>query len=245
MGLMLAAALSLRADVFVLKNGSLLLGQKTASTAESVSVSVGVAGAVSVRLNDIRQTIACPSEDEPDSYLKAARRAERAGWFVEAFACCEKSIAVEPVTAVAAQALRAALQQRALAGARANVKAAAGLGGDLERQRMEAQRMIAEGEQTLRAAQLAAGYDARNRGASAQRLQQQGAASVEAAEAKIEEGKAILAKVEKAMAPPPPPPPPPPPSTAEQITQWAWLAGIGLVGLAVAWFLLSPFISRR
>ncbi|MBI5686572.1 MAG: hypothetical protein HZC54_16005 [Verrucomicrobia bacterium] len=241
-GLLLAAALSLRADVLILKNGALLLGRPTATTADSVSLAIGAAGTASVRRADIRQTIACPPAEEPDSYLKAAQRAGHAGWFAEAFACCDKSIAVEPATAAAAQSLRAALQQSVLAGARTRTPTAGLPVSDSDRHRAEAQKLIAEGEQMLRAAQLAANFDARNRGSSARAIQQQGLENVKTAQAKIDEGRAMLEKAEKAMAPPPPPPPP---STLEQITQWGWLIGLGAVGLVVLWFVLSPFLPRR
>ncbi len=244
-GLLLAGVLSLRADVLVLKNGTLLLGRPVATTADSVSMAIGTAGTVNVRLGDIRQLVACPPEEEPDSYLKAAQRAERAGWFTEAFACCEKSIAVEPATAASAQALRAALQQRVLARARAKTKTVSQPVDDSDRQRAEAQKLIADGEQMLRVAQLAANYDAKNRGSSARLIQQQGVANVKIAQAKIDEGKAMLEKLEKATAPPPLPPPPPPPSTSELIIQWVWLIGIGVAMLVVLWFVLSPFFSRR
>ncbi|MFA7002756.1 MAG: hypothetical protein WC429_01860 [Verrucomicrobiia bacterium] len=232
--------MALRADVLVLKNGTLLLGRPMATTADTVSLTIGAAGTINVRLADIRQLIACPPEGEPDNYLKAAQRAERAGWFTEAFACCEKSIAVEPATAAAAQALRASLQRRMLAEARAKVKTVSHPAGDADRQRAEAQKLIADGEQLLRAAQLAANFDAKNRGSSARLIQQQGVANVKIAQAKIDEGKAMLEKTEKAMAPQPPQPPPPP-SISEEITQWAWLIGIGVAVLVVLWFVLSPF----
>lgn len=244
-GLLLAAALALRADVLVLKNGTLLLGRPVATTAGSVSLQVGAAGTVTVRLGDIQQLIACPSEEEPDSYLKAAQRAERAGWFAEAFACCEKSIAVEPATAAAAQSQRAALRQRAVTEARVKAKATSQSIGGTDRERAEAQKMIADGEALLRASQLAANFDAKNRGPTARVIQTQGEANIKIAQAKIDEGKAMLEKIEKALAPPPPPPPPPPPSTSEQIIQWAWLIGIGVVVLTVLRFVLAPFFSRR
>lgn len=244
-GLLLAAVLPLRADVLVLKNGTLLLGRPVAATADSVSLAIGAAGTARVRLADIRQRIACPPQEEPDSYLKAAQRAERLGWSAEAFACCEKSITVEPATAAAARVLLGALQQRAVAEARAKAKAVVQPASEMDRQRAEARKLIAEGEQMLRAAELAAGLDAKNRGPTARAIQQQGEADMIVAQAKIDEGKAMLEKAEKALAPPPPPPPPPPPSVSEQIIQWGWLIGLGLAGLAVLWFVLSPFISRR
>jgi hypothetical protein len=244
-GLLLAAVLPLRADVLVLKNGTLLLGRPVAATADSVSLAVGATGTARMQLADIRQRIVCPPQEEPDSYLKAAQRAERLGWSAEAFACCEKSIAVEPATAVAARALLGALQQRAVAEARAKTKAGVQPASDVDRQRAEARKLITEGEQMLRAAELAAGLDAKNRGPTARAIQQQGEADMKMAQAKIDEGKAMLEKVEKALAPPPPPPPPPPPSMSEQIVQWGWLIGLGLAGLAVFWFVLSPFLSRR
>lgn len=248
LGLLLVAALTLRADVLVLKNRTLLLGRPVATTADSVSLAISAAGTVTVRLGDIQQLIACPPGEEPDSYLKAAQRAERAGWFAEAFACCEKSITVEPATVAAAQSQRAALQQLVLANARAKTRTGGQPLNDVDRQRAEAQKIITEGEAMLRVAGLAASYDAKNRGPSARLLQQQGVANVKVAQAKIDEGKAMLEKIEKAMALPPPPPspsPPPPPSTSEKITQWGWLIGFGVVGLAVLWFVLAPFFSRH
>jgi hypothetical protein len=208
-------------------------------------MTVGAAGTVTVRLADIQQRIVCPPAEEPDSYLKAAQRAERAGWFAEAFACCEKSAAVEPATAAAAQSLRATLQQRVLAEARTKTKVASQPLGETDRQRAEAQKLIADGEAMLRPAQLAANYDAKNRGQSARLLQQQGKADLKLAQAKIAEGKAMLEKIEKAAAASlAPPPPPPPPSTSEKIAQWAWLLGLGAVGLVVLWLILKPFLSR-
>lgn len=241
-GLLLAAALALRADVIVLQNGTLLLGRPVGTTADSVSIQVGAAGTVTVRQGDIRQLIACPPEENPDSYLKAAQRAVRAGWFAEAFACYEKSIAVEPATTVVAQSQREALQQRVLAEARARAKAGGQAPGDVDRQRTEAQKLIADGEAMLRAAQLAANYDAKNRGPTARLLQAQGRANIQVAQAKIDEGKAMLENVEKTLVTPPAPPPL---SKSEQVTQWAWLIGIGVVVLIVLRFVLAPFFSRR
>lgn len=241
-GLLLAAALALRADVIVLKNGTLLLGRPVGTTADSVSIQVGAAGTLTVRMSDVQRFIACPPEGNPDSYLKAAQRAARAGWSAEAFACYEKSAAVEPATAVVAQSERVTLQQRVLAETRARAKAGGQIPGDIDQRRTEAQKLIAEGEAMLQAAQLAANYDAKNRGPTARLLQEQGEANIKIAQAKIDEGKAML---EKALAPPPPPPPPPPPSTSEQVTQWGWLIGIVLVVLTVLRFVLAPFFSRR
>jgi len=244
-GLLLAAALALRADVIVLKNGTLLLGRAVGTTADSVSIQVGAAGTATVRMSDIQRLIACPPEENPDSYLKAAQRAGRAGWSAEAFACYEKSAAVEPATAAVAQSERVALQQRVLAEARTRAKAGGQAPGDIDQRRTEAQKLIAEGEAMLQAAQLAANYDARNRGPTARLLQAQGKANIEIAQAKIDEGKAMLEKVEKMLAPTPPPPPPPPPSTSEQITQWGWLIGVIVVVLTILRFVLAPFFSRR
>lgn len=241
-GLLLAATLALRADVIVLKNGTLLLGRAVGTTADSVSIQVGAAGTVTVRMSDIQRLIACPPEENPDSYLKAAQRAGRAGWSAEAFACYVKSAAVESATAVVAQSERVALQQRVLAEARARAKAGGQAPGDIDQRRTEAQKLIAEGEAMLRAAQLAANYDAKNRGPTARLLQAQGKANIEIAQAKIDEGKAMLEKAEKMLAPPPPPPPP---STSEKVTQWAWLIGIVVVVLTVLRFVLAPFFSRR
>lgn len=240
--MLLAATLALRADVIVLKNGTLLLGRAVGTTADSVSIQVGAAGTVTVRMSDIQRLIACPPEENPDSYLKAAQRAGRAGWSAEAFACYEKSAAVESATAVVAQSERVALQQRVLAEARARAKAGGQAPGDIDQRRTEAQKLIAEGEAMLRAAQLAANYDAKNRGPTARLLQAQGKANIEIAQAKIDEGKAMLEKAEKMLAPPPPPPPP---STSEKVTQWAWLIGIVVVVLTVLRFVLAPFFSRR
>ena len=244
-GLLLAAALALRADVIVLKNGTLLLGSAVDATSDSISIQVGAAGTVTVRQGDVRQFIACPPEENPDSYLKAAERAARAGWFTEAFACYEKSIAVEPATAAAAQAQRNALQQHVLAEARTRAKAGGQTAGDIDQRRIEAQKLIADGETMLRAAQLAANFDAKNRGPTARILQAQGKANIKIAQAKIDEGRAMLEKAEQTMAPTPPPPPPPPPSTSEQITQWACLIGVAVVVLIVLRFVLAPFFSRR
>lgn len=240
--MLLAAAVALRADVIVLKNGSLLLGRPLGTTADSVSIQVGAAGTVTVRMNDVQRIIACPPAENPDSYLKAAQRAGRAGWSAEAFACYEKSVVVEPATAAVAQSERVVLQQRVLAETQARAKAVGQLPGDVDRQRTEAQKLIAEGEAMLRAAQLAANYDAKNRGPTARLLQEQGKANIEIAQAKINEGRAMLEKAEKMLGPPPPPPPP---STSEQVTQWGWLIGIVVVVLTVLRFVLAPFFSRR
>ncbi|MCX6908769.1 MAG: hypothetical protein NTY01_12095 [Verrucomicrobia bacterium] len=245
--LLLAAAMTLRADVLVLKNGTLLLGRPTATTADSISLAVGAAGTVMVRLGDVRQMIACPPAEEPDSYFKAAQRAGRAGWFAEAFACCDKSAAVEPSNAAAARALRAALQQQSVVEAKAAARTAAASQplSEIERQRAEAQRMIAEGEKQLKQWEMAANYDTKNRGPMARLVQEQGEANMKLAQAKIDQGKAMLEKIEKATAPPPPPPPPPPPTTSQQAVQWAWLLGLGAVGLLVVWFILKPFLPRQ
>lgn len=244
-GLLLAAALALRADVVVLKNGTMLLGRTVGTTADSISIQVGAAGTVTVRQGDIRQLIACPPGEDPDSYFKAAERAVRTGWFTEAFACYEKSMAVEPATAAVAQAQRDALQRRVLAEARTKAKTGDQAVGDIDRQRADAQKLMADGEAMLRAAQLAANFDAKNRGPTARLLQQQGEANIKIAQAKIDEGKAMLEKVDKTIAPTPPPPPPPPPSTSEQITQWGYLIGIAVVVLIILRFVLAPFFSRR
>ena len=53
-GLLAAAALTLRADVLVLNNGTLFLGRPVATTADSVSLAIGAAGTVTVRLANIR-----------------------------------------------------------------------------------------------------------------------------------------------------------------------------------------------
>ena len=245
-GLLSAAALTLRADVLVLNNGTLFLGRPVATTADSVSLAIGAAGTVTVRLANIRQVIPCPPAEEPDSYLKAAQRAERNGWFAEAFACLEKSITVEPATAAAAQAQRAALQQHVLAEAQAAAKVKTGGQpmGEMNRQQVEAQRLIAEGEAQLKRAELAANFDAKHRGPSARALQQQGQADMIAAQAKIDEGKGMLTKIEQVKVASQPAPPPPP-SIVEQITQWGWLIGAAMVGLVVLRLLLKPFFSSR
>lgn len=245
--LLLAVALTLRADVLVLKNGTLLLGRPAATTADSISLAVGSAGTVVVKLGDVRQMIACPLAEEPDSYFKAAQRAGRAGWFAEAFACCDKSTAIEPANAAAAHALRAALQQQSVAGAKAvaQARAASQPLSEIERQRAEAQRMIAEGEKQLKQWEMAAHYDTKNRGPMARLVQEQGEANMKLAQARIDEGKAMLEKVEKLTAPPPAAPPPPPPTTSEQAVQWVWLLGLGAVGVLILWFILKPFLSRQ
>ena len=248
-GLLVAAVLTLRADVLVLKNGTLFLGRPVATTADSVSLAVGAAGTVTVRLANIRQVISCLPAEEPDSYLKAALRAERNGWFAEAFACLEKSVAAEPATAAVAQAQRVALQQHVLADAKAAATAKPQAGqsmGGIDRQQAEAQRLIAEGEAQLKRAEVAAHFETKGRGPSARAVQQQGEADMKAAQAKIDEGKEMLAKVEqmKMASRPVPPPPPPPPSIMEQITQWGWLIGAAVVGLVVLRLLLKPFFSR-
>jgi hypothetical protein len=244
--LLVAAALTLRADVLVLKNGTLFLGRPVATTTDSVSLSIGQTGTVTVRLANIQQVIACPPAEEPDSYLKAAQRAERAGWYAEAFACLDKSITVEPATASVAQALRVALQQRVVAEARTGAKpAASGLPmSETDPRQAEAQRMIAEGEAQLRRASVAASLDAKNRGSSARALQQQGEADVKAAQAKIDEAKGMLVKLEQAKAAAKAQPPPEP-SIKDQVIQWGWLIGIGAVGLLVLRLLLKPFFSGR
>ena len=248
-GLLAAAALTLRADVLVLKNGTLLLGRPVATTADSVSLAIGAAGTVTVRLANIRQVIPCPPAEEPDSYLKAALRAERNSWFAEAFACLEKSVTAEPATAAVAQAQRAALQQHVLADAKVAATAKPQAGGqpmgEMDRQQVEAQRLIAEGEAQLKRAELAAHFDAKNRGPSARALQQQGQADMIAAQAKIDEGKEMLTKIEQVKAAAQLVPPPPALTIREQIIQWGWLIGAAMVGLVVLRFLLKPFFSSR
>ncbi len=246
-GLLAAAALTLRADVLVLNNGTLFLGRPVATTADSVSLAIGAAGTVTVRLANIRQVIACSPAEEPDSYFKAAQRAEHNGWFVEAFACLEKSITTEPATAAAAQAQRAALRQRVLAEAQAaaKTKVSGQLMGGMDRQQVEAQRLIAEGEAQLKRAELAAHFDAKNRGPSARALQQQGQADMIAAQAKIDEGKGILTKIEQVKTAAQLVPPPLPLSIKDQIIQWGWLIGAAMVGLVVLRLLLKPFFPSR
>lgn len=239
-GLLLAAALTLRADVLVLKNGSLLLGRPVAVDVDSITLALGTAGSIKVKQADIQRMISCLPAEEPDTYLKAAQRAAHTGLLAEAFACCEKSIAVEPATVTIAQSLRVTLQRLVLAGAQATARTIGSSGSAADQQRLEAQRMIAEGEQMLRAAQLAANLDTLHRGSSAQAIQRQGKADIVAAQAKIEQGKAMLEKAEKVMASASTPL-----STPETVAQWGWLIGGGVVVLAVLWFLLSPFLSRR
>lgn len=246
-GLLVAAALTLRADVLVLKNGTLFLGRPVGTTADSVSLAIGAAGTVTVRLANIQQVIACPPAEEPDSYFKAALRAERAGWYAEAFACLDKSITVEPATAAAAQAQRAALQQRVVVEARTAPKPQAiGLpASDLDRQQAEAQRLIAEGEVQLKRAAVAANLDAKNRGPSARALQQQGQADMRAAQAKIDEAKDKLAKLEQTKVAASKPAPPPEPTFKDHAIQWGWLIGLAAFGLVALRLLLKPFFSSR
>ena len=243
----MAASLTLRADVLVLKNGALLLGRPVATTTDSVSLAIGAAGSVTVKLANIQQVIACPPSEEPDSYFKAALRAERAGWYAEAFACLDKSITVEPATAAAAQTQRAALQRHQVVEARnAPKQQAISLpASDLDRQQAEAQRQIAEAETQLRRAAVAANLDAKNRGPSARALQQQGQADMMAAQAKIDEGKDKLTKLEQMKVAASKLVPPPEATFKEQAIQWSWLIGIGAFGLVVLRLLLKPFFSSR
>ena len=246
-GWLVVAVLPLRADVLVLKNGTLFLGRPVATTPDSVSMTIGAAGTVTVRLANIQQVIACPPSEEPDSYFKAAMRAERSGWYAEAFACLDKSINVEPATAAAAQAARTALQQRVLAEARNAPKPpAAGLPmNDVDRQQAEVQRQIAESEAQLRRASVAASFDTKHRGSSARALQQQGEADMKAAQARLDEAREKLAKLEQAKVAASKPAPPPAPAFKDQATQWGWLIGVAAFGLVGLRLLLKPFLSSR
>jgi hypothetical protein len=255
----LAAVLTLRADVLVLNNGSLLLGQVRTMTDTDIELALGTAGSSTVRKTDMKLLIPCPPNEEPDSYLKAGQRAEQSGLVAEALACYEKSLAVEPANAIAATSRRADLQKRIVSDAKA--KRGAAPANSVEARHAEAQRLIHEGEQMIARGKMAAGFRAPNTGSTEQSAASWSATLQAQGEEMKRQGKLMLAQLGGQAAPsgsaspsaaspfapaagPLPAAPASGPTTGDQLVDWLKIGGIVVVVLIVLRLLLHPFFSR-
>ena len=195
----LAGAWPVLADVLVRKDGTLLLGDVRVLSAEKVKVVLGSGVSTVISAADIQTNISCPPVENPDSYLKAAYRAQRAGYLPTALACYEKSIATEPATAAAAQTGLAHLRREMAA--KAGTRLSNAPGNDADRRRAEAKRLIEEGEALLRGAHMAKSFDVAHRDSSAKDVRRVGEANAKAAEEKIAKGKAMLASLDPPKQP--------------------------------------------
>ena len=227
------------ADVLVLKDGRLLLGDVRSVNGDKVELALGGAGSTSVSASSIRTTITCPVEERPDTYLKAARRAQRQGLLQEAAICYGKSVEAEPATAAAAQVELGALRREMTARATSR-----GFSNNTDLKRAEAQRLIAEGQAELLGAKMIQSFDTKQRGASAQAIPELGDVKAQAAETKIARGKEVLANLDA-----------PKPAegvaavfsnlaTLSQSTDWWGQNWQWVVGILLALILLLRFIRR-
>jgi hypothetical protein len=250
--LWLAMVLALRADVLVLNNGNLLLGQVRSMTDADIEVALGAAGSSTVRKTDMKLLIPCPPDEEPDSYLKAGQRAEQSGLVAEALACYEKSLAVEPSNAVAATSRRADLQRRIVSDAMAKRTAPA---NSVEAQRAEAHRLIYEGEQMIARGKVVAGFRARHTGSTEKSVASWSSSLQTQGEAMKRQGELMLAQLRGPAAPPAAMPvtavgtapvsPASEPATGDQIMDWLKIGGIVVLVLIVLRLFLHPFFSRK
>lgn len=186
----LAGAWVARGDVLVMRDGRLLLGDVRSVNGDQVELALGGAGSMTVSGAAIQTSILCPDAEKPDTFLKAARRAQRQDFLQQSAACYEKSIEVEPATATAARVELAALRREMANRATARVTDTA------DARRAEAQRLIAEGESELRGAKTAQQYDTSQRGPTAKDITTMGENMARAAGEKITRGKAVLADLD-------------------------------------------------
>lgn len=212
-GVTLASAWLARGDVLVMQNGTLLLGDVRSVNGDQVVVALGNMGSTIVSAANIRTNLICPAAEKPDSYLKAARRAQQQGLFQEAIVCYEKSTVAEPATAGTAQVELAAVRREmaARAGTQLNVNGAPR--SDPGSRRAEAQKLIAEGEAQLQRARTIMSVDVAQRGSSAKEVRRMGESNAKAAEEKIARARAMLADLDA-----------PKPANAEKSVVSDWVA---------------------